>query len=565
MRVGQRLGLGFGIILVLMIGTVFCISFFLHRISETQKTVAVHTSNRKNFKELREHIEYWLITVKEIVKERDISHADYHEQLETSIEKKIKDIELGIYEKDAGDLLNEIVRLFHRLGKLDTTMQRYPGMGKDIFKTIKMDEVMKTYETGVSRLTKVLAVFDETITLAYKQAIAYSKKVEKNCWLSTYIVVAIAVIFCIVYAYRITRYVTKPLNLLSAATKKIANGSYDIILRTKSSAEIEELFNAFNTISLKLNTSNRKLAQTYKTIKEQKEFFDTILSNTKDMIFIMNKENKIEYMNNAASNEYGYAVGRYCYDAICNRGTLCHQCGIKETLKGQTVKMERTIQGKVYDSIIVPFVNGDMHISKLEILRDITERKQLQDELERLSITDKLTGLYNRRYFDDILEKEVLRARRHQHNISLLFIDIDKFKHFNDTYGHAAGDKVLQRLGNLVTEQIRKGIDIPCRYGGEEFTIILPETTNRSAITIANRILNDFRNIKFRVPLENKTIQKTISIGIAELGPYNNAKALLVNADEAMYKAKKLGGNRVCEYEFNASLKSAKSADFLVL
>ncbi|KXK25660.1 MAG: hypothetical protein UZ01_03244 [Candidatus Brocadia sinica] len=180
MRVGQRLGLGFGIILVLMIGTVFCISFFLHRISETQKTVAVHTSNRKNFKELREHIEYWLITVKEIVKERDISHADYHEQLETSIEKKIKDIELGIYEKDAGDLLNEIVRLFHRLGKLDTTMQRYPGMGKDIFKTIKMDEVMKTYETGVSRLTKVLAVFDETITLAYKQAIAYSKKVEKK-------------------------------------------------------------------------------------------------------------------------------------------------------------------------------------------------------------------------------------------------------------------------------------------------------------------------------------------------------------------------------------------------
>lgn len=96
--------------------------------------------------------------------------------------------------------------------------------------------------------------------------------------------------------------------------------------------------------------------------------------------------------------------------------------------------MERTIHGKVYDSTIVPLVNGAAYVSRLEILRDITERKQLQDELEILSITDKLTGLYNRRYFDDILEKEVLRVRRHQHDLSLLFIDIDKFKHFNDAY-----------------------------------------------------------------------------------------------------------------------------------
>lgn len=562
MRVGQRLGLGFGIILVLMMGMVFCISFSLQRIGKTQKTVAVHTSNVKTFNELREHMEHWLITLKEIIKERELSHVDYHEILETSIEKEIKDIDLDTYEEGASNLLSEILRVFHSLRKLDTTMQMYLRTGNNTSKTIKMDGVMKTFEMDASKLHKVLAAFDETIASAYKQTIASSKKVEKNCWLSMYIVVGAAVIFSVVYAYLVTRGVTKPLNLLSTATKRIANGSYDAILRAKSSAEIEELFNAFNTISLKLNKSNKKLAQTYKTIKEQKDFFNTILSNTKDMIFVIDKENKIEYMNNAASKEYGYVVGGYCYHAICNRETLCHQCGIKEAMKGQTVKMERTIQGKVYDSVIVPFANGDMHVSKLEILRDITERKQLQDELERLSITDKLTGLYNRRYFDDILEKEVLRAKRHQHDLSLLFIDIDKFKHFNDAYGHAAGDKVLQRLGNLIQEQIRKGIDIPCRYGGEEFAIILPETTNRSSVAIANRILNDFRNIKFLVPSKNKTVQKTISIGIAELGSYNNAKALFVNADEAMYKAKKRGGNRVCEYEFNASLKSA---DFLVL
>ncbi|MEB2308988.1 MAG: sensor domain-containing diguanylate cyclase [Candidatus Brocadiaceae bacterium] len=310
----------------------------------------------------------------------------------------------------------------------------------------------------------------------------------------------------------------------------------------------DSLFQAFEPITPGLSRSYDKLLQLFTMLNKQKDLFNTILSNMKDMIFIMDKENKIMYMNKAASDEYGASLGKNCYRVICNQEMLCQQNGMENVFKGQTVQLERTIKGKVYDSLVAPFVYGDKDLYKMEVLRDITGRKQLQNELEKLSITDKLTGMYNRRYFDDVLEKEVVRTRRLRHDLSLLFIDIDKFKHFNDVYGHAMGDKVLQCLANLIQTHIRKGIDVPCRYGGEEFTIMLPETSNGRALIVANRILKGFRNMKLRIPRKNESVKKTISIGIAGISQQSNLsiKSLLVHADKAMYKAKKLGGNRIC-------------------
>lgn len=311
----------------------------------------------------------------------------------------------------------------------------------------------------------------------------------------------------------------------------------------------DSLFHSLNPILLGLNQSNSKLLQSCTILNKEKDLYSAILSNMRDMIFIMDRENKIMYMNKAASDEYGISVGKYCYQVLCNQEMFCLKNGMENVFKGQTVQLERTIQGKVYDSLVIPFVYGDKDIYKMEILRDITGRKQLQDELEKLSITDTLTGLYNRRHFDDILEKEVLRAKRLHHDLSLLFIDIDKFKHFNDIYGHVTGDKALQLLGDLIQDQIRKGIDVPCRYGGEEFTIILPETSNYRARIVANRILKGFRNLELPIPQKDEAVQKTISVGIAGIRQYSNrsVKSLLVHADKAMYKAKKLGGNRICE------------------
>lgn len=499
MRISQRLGLGFGIILLLLIGMTVFISLSLIKIGKIEKTAAIHTANLKTSAELRERSRHWLITVEDMIQRRDVFRVNHHEILETSVKKKIEEIHRTIHDERTIILLNEIVQVFNTINYLDTTVLNDVRMGNNASGTIKI------FEEDASKLNQLLATLDEMITVAYKQTVSYSKRIEKNCWLSLYTGAPIAVIFSIIYTYCATRGVTK----------------------------------------------------SYKTIEEQKDFFDTILSSTKDMIFIMDKENKIQYMNKAALKEHGFALGKYCCHAICHQEIPCQQNGIEKTLKGQAQKIERTMNGKVYDSVIVPVVMGNKDISKMEILRDITERKHFQDELERLSITDKLTGLYNRRYFDDILEKEVLRARRLRHDLCLLFIDIDKFKNFNDTYGHAMGDKVLQRLGNLIKKHIRNGIDLPCRYGGEEFTVILPETSACSAITIANRILKGFGNIEFHISSGGEAVQRTISVGIAELGRHNNAKSLLVNADKAMYKAKRQGGNKVCGYEFNVYRNSA--------
>lgn len=127
-------------------------------------------------------------------------------------------------------------------------------------------------------------------------------------------------------------------------------------------------------------------------------------------------------------------------------------------------------------------------------------------------------------------------------------MDIDYFKHFNDTYGHDEGDKVLQRLGQVLNICVRNGSDIPCRYGGEEFAVILPQTVGHDAVALAERIRMDFETVKFQISSKRETIQKTISIGIAELTSADGAKVLIANADKAMYEAKKQGRNRVCKY-----------------
>ena len=426
MRIGQRLWLGFGVILLLTIGIATFIFFSLQRIQKLQKVVALHTSNIENVEDLNFFIQQWLMTVEDILKKRDLSQSDYHEILKVTIEKNLEEIDWNIYGDTIGNLHDEITQAFNSIKKLDNAVQMYIKLGSKVSETINIDDAFNIFETDASRITKELTRLDEIANTTCNQVVAYSKKIEKRCLISIYTVVPMVVGFSIFYAFVTTRSIANPLKLLCTATKKIINGSFDVKMNIKSLHEIEELLNSFNIMSLKLNESYKRL--------------------------------------------------------------------------------------------------------------------------ETLSIIDKLTGLYNRRYFDEALEREVLRAKRLKHDLSILFIDIDKFKHFNDTYGHPAGDKVLQQLGKLMKEQVRNEIDIVCRYGGEEFTVLLPESSSCGAITTAERILKGFRNTKFHIPLKDEIVQKTISIGIADINVSNGAKALLDNADKAMYEAKKLGGNKVCEY-----------------
>jgi len=169
--------------------------------------------------------------------------------------------------------------------------------------------------------------------------------------------------------------------------------------------------------------------------------------------------------------------------------------------------------------------------------------RQKNEELHEISITDSLTGLYNRKHLMETLDKEVARSQRYKHNFALLVVDIDHFKKYNDTYGHLAGDEVLRILASVFKDSIR-GCDYAARYGGEEFIVILPENGPEEGVEAAERIRDMVTKEKF---VGNKRrVKVTVSVGVASYPQSGeDPESIIREADGALYQAKKLGRNRV--------------------
>lgn len=174
------------------------------------------------------------------------------------------------------------------------------------------------------------------------------------------------------------------------------------------------------------------------------------------------------------------------------------------------------------------------------------ENTRLQEHIKLVGLRDPLTGINNRRFFDQRLKEEAGRARRYDRPLSCLFLDIDHFKRINDQYGHQAGDNVLKQVSSMLNDRLRQ-TDILARFGGEEFVILLPDTEQDDASLIAEQVRSRIAHAKFIIP-SGKTLSVTLSIGLAVLHPnnhINDAKQLLSAADQAVYAAKLSGRNRV--------------------
>jgi diguanylate cyclase (GGDEF)-like protein/PAS domain S-box-containing protein len=182
------------------------------------------------------------------------------------------------------------------------------------------------------------------------------------------------------------------------------------------------------------------------------------------------------------------------------------------------------------------------------ILRDISDRKALEEELRVQSITDALTELYNRRHFQSLSQNEAERSRRSRAPFSVLLIDVDHFKQYNDAFGHEEGDKVLRVLGEEIRKNFRT-MDTGFRYGGEEFLVLLPETTAEAALIPAERLRTRFSAIHFLPHPDEEPRRITLSIGIAEFRPGISIDDLVRSADRAMYAAKNAGRNRTVSFE----------------
>lgn len=247
--------------------------------------------------------------------------------------------------------------------------------------------------------------------------------------------------------------------------------------------------------------------------KRDLAFFDNVVNHPIDTIKLINSISKSD---SAASRKYG---GTKDLEMIAKR------------LYEQNLKLRQRC------------INAE---SSNKVLREREkELKKANRTLEKLSVLDSLTSLYNHRCFQQRLTEEFKRALRYQHNLSLVMMDIDDFKNVNDTYGHQIGDLVLKEVSSIILKSIRS-IDIPARYGGEEFAILLPYTPLRGAAALAERIRTNIQNHRFVLD-DGHSFHITASFGVSSLwtGSYENEGQLLRAADKALYKAKNIGKNRV--------------------
>ncbi|MDD2864308.1 MAG: diguanylate cyclase [Methylococcales bacterium] len=283
------------------------------------------------------------------------------------------------------------------------------------------------------------------------------------------------------------------------------------------------------------------------------------LNAAANAIVITNKDGYIKWINPAFSRLTGYSeqesLGKRPSDLVKSgvQDLRFYQEMWEKLLAGEHWRGEiinKHKDGELYheELSIAPVKNsvGDI-VNFIGIKEDISERKALEEKLQKLANTDSLTGLFNRRVFLERLKQESERIVRLGGFAALLMLDLDFFKQINDTYGHATGDEALRQFSKIVRNHSRS-IDVPARLGGEEFAILLPSTNQHDAEVVAERLCQEVSEIA--IEHSKGIVKMTVSIGGALISADNSDGELaLSHADNALYHAKKTGRNKICWFE----------------
>jgi diguanylate cyclase (GGDEF)-like protein len=311
--------------------------------------------------------------------------------------------------------------------------------------------------------------------------------------------------------------------------------------------DLKQTKNLQNKISLELNKNN--ISHTISTIKNFDEFI--LFKNNKNFNEFYNID--INIFNINSSDEYKKYIEKYNFidDKInivinnnYNNATLIELCNLFniKILNTEVLNNSKLFANFIKNSHISKKVKGKKYKTIIEDLKN-----EIKD-LELLSYTDELTKIHNRRSYFEINKVLIQQIKRHKTGISVLMIDIDKFKNINDTYGHSYGDLVLKKLAKTIQNLLRES-DCFGRIGGEEFAVSLPDTSIDSGAKVANKIRKSIEDLIFFDENKNK-ISITISIGVSYLScqDKNGIKNTLKQADKALFEAKNTGRNKVCVY-----------------
>lgn len=308
-----------------------------------------------------------------------------------------------------------------------------------------------------------------------------------------------------------------------------------------SETQLEEAISRVNTMAMDAEVASLEMSQ--------------IFNATSDGICVINKDFRVSKFNQILQDmmaHMGLEVAKgHCRDVFAHALCGTDRCLMDRILKEDHERIEEEIEVTSADggkrTLIVtaqPLLDLTADtVGVVESYKDITDRKQIEEELRRLATTDPLTGAFNRRQFMQRAQEEIDRSKRYNTPLTLLMLDIDHFKAVNDTFGHDAGDEVLK---NLVAESLvlLRGSDIFCRLGGEEFAAILTHTAPEQGVLASERLRKALKALE--VSTANGPVRFTVSIGVASLAQADlSLQQIMKNADKALYAAKNQGRDRV--------------------
>jgi diguanylate cyclase (GGDEF)-like protein/PAS domain S-box-containing protein len=283
---------------------------------------------------------------------------------------------------------------------------------------------------------------------------------------------------------------------------------------------------------------------------EQTDRLRMIVNSMDQGLLIVESCGRVQYANPACDRYLGYApeelVGQSLQELLD-----CHEPGCCEGLDAMVYgTREVKIRHRDGNLCAMDLTMTPMHAADglfVVLLHDITHHKQSEDALQRAAMLDPLTKIANRRHFDAFLDKEWHRAIRNAQPLSLVVLDVDHFKLYNDTLGHAAGDVCLQKVAQTLQDHAARPTDLAARYGGEEFVLLFAETTAESAQRLAEMIRAAVLALEIPNPRSTTSTWLTVSVGVATIVPtqLDAIDNLFVCADRAMYAAKAGGRNRV--------------------
>ncbi len=286
-------------------------------------------------------------------------------------------------------------------------------------------------------------------------------------------------------------------------------------------------------------------------LRAEVEYLRAVLTCAGDIVVAADLEGRITEWSEGAQKALGYtreeALGKpaasFYVDPSAREALMARLRALSGgPLLDQEVALRRKDGKRLWALLSLAFLRGPdgEPIGTVGVAKDITERRRLERELRRLSVTDNLTGLFNQSHFYEALEVEKERAARLGHSLALVLFDLDRFKEWNDTRGHAEGDRALRAVAAVIFAEIRKEVDSGYRYGGDEFCVLLPGTDADGAVTFAERV---------RAGIEARRIGSiTASFGVAVYDARRPARKIVQEADAAMYRAKRAGGNRICVF-----------------